>query len=102
MRFVRVGSKIGKAAVLHRACGAVVFLLAALSSLVVMAMDDKQKIEFRCLYCNKLLGYVSGDSEVKCNRCGALNLLDADTGEIDCIPRKDEKHRITSSGSTFR
>ena len=65
-------------------------------------MDDKQKIEFRCLYCNKLLGYVSGDSEVKCNRCGALNLLDADTGEIDCIPRKDEKHRITSSGSTFR
>ena len=65
-------------------------------------MDDKQKIEFRCLYCNKLLGYVSGDSEVKCNRCGALNLLDADTGEIDCIPRKDEKHRITSSGMTFR
>lgn len=32
--------------------------------------------EVRCKKCNKLLGYVQGDYEIKCDRCKALNTQD--------------------------
>ena len=32
-------------------------------------------IEFRCGRCNKLLGKIKGEAEVKCSRCNSLNVL---------------------------
>lgn len=29
--------------------------------------------EKRCKKCNKLLGYIQGDYEIKCPRCGEMN-----------------------------
>lgn len=59
------------------------------------------KTEFRCAYCGKLLAKTDGNTDIKCPRCGSMNCFDAASGEINCIPRKDAKHRITSSGMTF-
>jgi len=30
--------------------------------------------EVRCKKCNKLLGYINGDYEIKCPRCGEMNV----------------------------
>ena len=30
--------------------------------------------EVRCKKCNKLLGYITGKFEIKCPRCGDLNV----------------------------
>ena len=30
--------------------------------------------EFRCRKCNKLLGKIDGNAEIKCSRCGTLNI----------------------------
>lgn len=29
--------------------------------------------DIRCKKCNKLLGYIQGDYEIKCPRCGEMN-----------------------------
>ena len=31
-------------------------------------------MEVRCRKCNKLLGYINGTYEIKCPRCGEINL----------------------------
>lgn len=31
-------------------------------------------VEFRCSQCNKLLGRISGQAEIKCPRCNKLNI----------------------------
>lgn len=32
-------------------------------------------LEFRCAKCGKLLGRVDGSAEIKCPRCGELNII---------------------------
>lgn len=32
-------------------------------------------LEFRCAKCGKLLGRVDGGAEIKCPRCGELNII---------------------------
>lgn len=32
--------------------------------------------EFRCRGCNKLLGKIKGEAEIKCSRCGSLNYVE--------------------------
>ena len=59
-----------------------------------------EKIDFRCACCQRLLAKVSGDAEIKCPRCGAINRFTADTRQIKCIPR-DKQGRVTSSGMSF-
>jgi phage FluMu protein Com len=73
--------------------------------------------DFRCKQCNKLLGRVSGDSEIACPRCGGLNQLAFANKTITYSPKlkkpqnsqyddhKSQLDRIskrTSSGVTFR
>lgn len=33
--------------------------------------------EFRCCECNKLLGKIKGEAEIKCPRCNSLNYVEA-------------------------
>ena len=35
---------------------------------VILGLD-----ETRCKKCNKLLGYINGNYEIKCPRCGEMN-----------------------------
>ncbi|HWT74314.1 MAG TPA: Com family DNA-binding transcriptional regulator [Mobilitalea sp.] len=73
--------------------------------------------DFRCKQCNKLLGRVTGDSEIACPRCGGLNQLKFASKGITYSPKlkkpqngqsteyKSQLDRIskrTSSGVTFR
>lgn len=46
-----------------------------------------KKIELRCGKCRKLLGRVAGSAEIKCSRCGTLNKYDAETNEIELVPK---------------
>ena len=57
------------------------------------------KVDFRCSNCGRLLARTNGDTEKKCPRCGAINLLTVSTGTIKCVPK--EQRRVTSSGMTF-
>lgn len=34
--------------------------------------------EVRCLKCNKLLGKIKGEAEIKCPRCGTINNINSD------------------------
>ena len=34
--------------------------------------------------CNRLLGKVSGNAEIKCRKCGAFNFYNSITGRITC------------------
>lgn len=38
--------------------------------------------DFRCIKCNKLLGKIDGNAEIKCSRCGTTNVLDGDRHSI--------------------
>lgn len=46
-----------------------------------------QKIELRCGNCRKLLGRIDGSAEIKCSRCGVLNIYDAKTRRQEVIPK---------------
>jgi LSD1 subclass zinc finger protein len=59
-----------------------------------------KEIDFRCANCARLLAKTSGDTEIKCPRCGAINRYSAETGQIKCIP-KDRRNRVTSSGLSY-
>ena len=50
-----------------------------------------EKYDFRCVDCDRLLGKVSGDAEIKCPRCGTVNVYHADTGTIESIPKNNSK-----------
>ena len=73
--------------------------------------------DFRCKQCNRLLGRVSGDSEISCPRCGGINRLSFADKSINYYPKikkplnsQEREHqaqlerisRRTSSGVTFR
>ena len=60
-----------------------------------------EKIEFRCASCGKLLAKTNGDTDIKCPRCGAMNMYDAVTGKVKYTP-KTLKDRSQSSGVTFQ
>jgi phage FluMu protein Com len=32
----------------------------------------------RCLQCNKFLGKIKGEAEIKCPRCGKINMIDTE------------------------
>ncbi len=36
------------------------------------------KVEVRCLTCNKLLGKIKGEAEIKCPRCGQINTVNTE------------------------
>jgi len=38
--------------------------------------------EFRCCECNKLLGKIKGEAEIKCSRCGNLNYVEVLQGYV--------------------
>lgn len=49
-----------------------------------------KKIELRCGKCRKLLGRVAGSAEIKCSRCGTLNKYDAETQQIELVPKSSK------------
>lgn len=58
------------------------------------------KKEFRCASCNKLLARTSGETEIKCPRCGVMNVINTTAGTIRFI--ENVKGRVTASGVQFR
>lgn len=61
---------------------------------------EKNKMEFRCKGCGKLLAKTDGNSDIVCSRCGGMNKLKIKTGSITFISRK-MRNRTTSSGMRF-
>ena len=59
----------------------------------------KDKTDFRCGNCGRLLARTDGNTEIKCPRCGALNQYNAETGKVLSVPK--EKQRVSSSGMAF-
>lgn len=51
-------------------------------------------IEFRCGQCNRLLGKIKGEAEVKCSRCNSLNVL---TGSTTTVYREVTKQPAETS-----
>ena len=48
------------------------------------------KIQLRCGKCGKLLGRIGGSAEIKCPRCGAMNIYDVDT-RINIVTPKEKQ-----------
>lgn len=61
-----------------------------------------KKINFRCAECGRLLGRIRGDAEIKCPRCGSMNVYNAETGTITNAPKWKLGERNTSSETAFR
>lgn len=61
----------------------------------------KNKIEFRCKGCGKMLGNTDGNTDIVCPRCGGLNKLNITTKQITFISKK-MRQRSTSSGMRFQ
>lgn len=53
--------------------------------------------EKRCKKCNKLLGYINGNYEIKCPRCGEMNVRKENVEDENivrtCRSRKDDVPR---------
>jgi phage FluMu protein Com len=61
--------------------------------MVVQLLD-----EFRCRKCNKLLGKIDGNAEIKCFRCGTLNIAKRGLAHL----RSTDKEKRTESAQERR
>ena len=55
--------------------------------------------EFRCCECNKLLGKIKGEAEIKCPRCNNLNYVEGLKGHINVYTVKQVKLFVASKTS---
>ena len=60
-----------------------------------LSADKKGLVFIRCVgidnrgqRCSRLLGKVSGDAEIKCRKCGAVNFYNSITGQVTCSQSK--------------